>query len=84
MIPRSWNDFGAWPFALTSAGLVDSAAGKGSGDGIVEGSSVGSGLVGLTSVDVVCFLLFDSTPRSPCGISTTLLFLTADILDCLF
>ena len=80
MIPRSWNDFAAWPFALISPRLVDPVAGDGSEDDLGEGSFTGSSAVGVMCVDVVCFTLFDGITSSLSGIFPAFLFSIGGIL----
>ena len=81
MIPRSWNDFKARPFASISTSLVDPATGDGAEDGLGEDSLAGFGAVGFVCVDVVCFTLFDGVLLSSCKLPSAFLFLINDMLN---
>ena len=73
MIPRSWNDFGAEPFASFSAALVDFIADDG------EGSFANSIFVGFECPVTVFFTRFEELDSSGCETLLASLFLVVDI-----
>ena len=81
MIPRSWNDFKARPFASISTSLVEPATGDGAEDGFGEDSLADFDAVGFVCVDVVGFTLFDGVLSSSCKVPSAFLFLIDDMLS---
>lgn len=76
IIPRSWKDFGAWPFASVSGSLVDAIE-----ECRGEDSFAGSGDVGFEWVGVAYFTLFDNITSFLYGLPSAFLFLIGDMLS---